>query len=86
MLQISANTLMVVIHLLTCGILTDCSVLVQIGLRANRSFNERDPERAGDMGSRKSRLYTTTVPGGFTAAEAIARAGRFIYDAILSRG
>ena len=37
------------------------------------------------MGSRKSRHHTATVLGGFTAAEAIVRTGRYIYaDAISS--
>ena len=66
-----------------CGMTsTGCSVLVRIGSRANRSFNGRYPERAGNMGSRKSRRHTAKVSGGFTAAdpEAIARAGRFIYE------
>ena len=29
---------------------------------------------------RKSRRHTAKVPGGFTAAEATARAGRFVYE------
>ena len=42
-----------------CGMTSiGCSVLVQIGSRANRSFNGRYPERAGDVGSRKSRRHT----------------------------